>query len=291
MKDEPTQLPASRKAAIVQIVTETGQVTVPALAERLNVSADTIRRDLDQLDGEGLVSRTRGGAVDPARVPRMDPALNTRIKVEPAAKESIGATAAALVTDGDVLIINAGTTALAVARHLRDHRGLTIATNNLRLATDISPKCFRDLYVFGGEVRFAAQATIGPVAFPVTSGGRDLDIRCDLALVTVGGVSTDGGYSTSNLREASMMREMIGRASKVAILADSSKFDRRLFAQIADLGAADYFITDKEPPADLGAALGQGKVEVLYAPPDADRQADPLLDPIPADSRRADRAG
>jgi DeoR family fructose operon transcriptional repressor len=266
MEDESTQLPASRKAAIVALVGDLGQVTVQALAERLGVSNDTIRRDLDQLDGEGLVMRTRGGAVDPTRMPRMDPGLNTRIQVQPAAKERIGAIAAGLVTDGDVLIINAGTTALAVARHLREHRGLTIATNNLRLATEISPKCFRDLYVFGGDVRYAAQATIGPVAFPVSMGGREMDIRCDLAIVTVGGVAADGGYSTSNLAEAAMMREMLKRSGRVAILADSSKFGRRLFAQIADLDAADYFVTDKEPPADLAAALRRSHVEVLWSP-------------------------
>ncbi|HET7398348.1 MAG TPA: DeoR/GlpR family DNA-binding transcription regulator [Intrasporangium sp.] len=266
MEDDSTQLPASRKAAVVAMVAEAGQVTVQALAERLGVSADTIRRDLDQLDGEGLVMRTRGGAVDPTRMPRMDPGLNTRIQVQPAAKERIGAIAAGLVTDGDVLIINAGTTTLALARHLHDHRGLTIATNNLRLATEISPKCLRDLYVFGGDVRHAAQATIGPVAFPVSLGGRDMDIRCDLAFITVGGVSTDGGFSTSNLAEAGMMREMVTRASKVAMLADSTKFGRRLFAQIAPLEAADYFVTDREPPADLAAQLRRSGVEVLWTP-------------------------
>lgn len=265
MEDDRTQLPASRKAAIVALVTDAGQVTVQALSERLGVSADTIRRDLDQLDGEGLVMRTRGGAVDPTRMPRMDPGLTTRIQVQPAAKERIGAIAASLVTDGDVLIINAGTTALAVARHLRDHRGLTIATNNLRLATEISPKCFRDLYVFGGDVRHAAQATIGPVSFPVSLGGRDMDISCDLALVTVGGVSPQG-YSTSNLGEAAMMREMLSCAGKVAILADSSKFGRHLFARVAELDAADYFITDQEPSADLASALLRAHVEVLHLP-------------------------
>lgn len=266
MEDESTQLPASRKAAIVTLVGDLGQVTVQALAERLGVSQDTIRRDLDALDGEGLVMRTRGGAVDPRRMPRLEASLSTRIQVHPAAKERIGAIAAGLVSDGDVLIINAGTTALAVARHLREHRGLTIATNNLRLVTDLSPKCFRDLYVFGGDVRYAAQATIGPVAFPVSMGGPEMDIRSDLAIVTVGGVAAEGGYSTSNLAEAAMMREMLKRSSKVAILADSSKFGRRLFAQIADLDAADYFVTDQEPPADLAGALRRHRVEVLWSP-------------------------
>lgn len=265
MEDESTRLPASRKAAVVAIVVELGQVTVQTLAEKLNVSADTIRRDLDQLDGEGLVKRTRGGAVDPTRMPRMDPSLNTRIQLHPVAKERIGEIAASLVTDGDVLLVNAGTTSLALGRHLRQHRGLTIATNNLRLPAEISPKCLRGLYVFGGDVSLVAQATIGPVAFPVSLGGRDMDIRCDLALVTVGGVSPDG-YFTGNLTEASMMRSMIERANKVAILADSSKFDRRLFVQIAELGAADWFVTDKEPPADLTAALHHHGVQVLSKP-------------------------
>jgi DeoR family fructose operon transcriptional repressor len=269
MDDDHAQLPASRKAAVVELVAEAGQVTVQALAERLGVSMDTIRRDLDALDSEGLVMRTRGGAVDPSRMPRMDPGLNGRIQVQPAAKERIGAIAAGLVTDGDVLIVNAGTTTLALGRHLREHRGLTIATNNLRLATEVSPKCFRDLYVFGGDVRYAAQATIGPVAFPVSQGGRDIDIRCDLALITVGGVSTDG-FSTSNLAEAGMMREMIGRAGRVAILADSSKFGRRLFAQIVALEVADYLVTDREPPADLAAALSRAGVEVLWTTPEKD---------------------
>ena len=267
MDDESTQLPASRKAAVVAIVVESGQVTVQALAERLGVSADTIRRDLDQLDGEGLVKRTRGGAVDPTRMPRMDPSLNTRIQVQPAAKERIGQIAASLVADGDVLLINAGTTSLALGRHLRQHRGLTIATNNLRLPAEISSKCLRGLYVFGGDVSLVAQATIGPVAFPVSLGGRDMDIRCDLALVTVGGVTLEG-YSTGNLAEASMMRSMIERANKVAILADSSKIDRRLFVQIAGLGSADWFVSDKQPPDDLAAALHHHGVEVITKPLD-----------------------
>ncbi len=263
--DDSAQLPASRKAAVVAMVVSAGQVTVQALAERLGVSADTIRRDLDQLDGEGLVKRTRGGAVDPTRMPRMDPSLNTRILVQPAAKERIGAIAASLVTDGDILIVNAGTTSLAVARHLRQHRGLTIATNNLRLPAEVSPKCLRGLYVFGGDVSLVAQATLGPVAFPVSLGGRDMDIRCDLAIITVGGVSAEG-YSTGHLAEASMMRAMIQRANKVAVLADGSKFDRRLFVQIADLGAADWFVTDREPPEELAQELARQGVTVVSEP-------------------------
>ena len=128
--------------------------------------------------------------------------------------------------------------------HLRNHRELTIATNNLRIPAEISPKVFRDLYVFGGSVRSITQATTGPISFKVSAGGGEIDLQCDLALIAVGAVSPTGGYSTSNLGDAAMMAEMMSRATRVAVLADSSKFGRRLFAQVAELGRADYFITD-----------------------------------------------
>jgi hypothetical protein len=116
--------------------------------------------------------------------------------------------------------------------------------------------------VFGGAVRLTTQATIGPVSLRV-AGGTELDIRCDLALIGVGTISVDVGYSTSNVGEAAMMRDMMSRAARVAILADSSKFGRRLFAQISELGSADYLVTDSKPPPDLLDALSENGVEVI----------------------------
>ena len=93
-----------------------------------------------------------------------------------------------------------------------------------------------------------------------------MDVQCDLVLLGVGAVSIEAGYSTSNLEEAAMMGEMMERASRVAILADSSKFGRRLFAQISELGRADYFVTDAEPPEELGNALRGAGVQVIVSP-------------------------
>jgi DeoR family glycerol-3-phosphate regulon repressor/DeoR family fructose operon transcriptional repressor len=159
-------------------------------------------------------------------------------------------------------MINGGTTTLALARNLRHHRDLTVATNNLLVPAALPPSAVRDIYVFGGAVRSLTLATVGPVSFRVP-GGSELDISCDLALVGVGAVSAAAGYTTSNLAEAAMMREMISRATRVAILADSSKFGRRLFAQVSDLGAANYLVTDSTPPPDLRDALAEHKVELI----------------------------
>lgn len=262
------RLPAGRKAELAAHVAEMGQVTVARLAKRFDVSADTIRRDLDQLDADGILIRTHGGAVSLTSFPRPDTGLDVRARVQASAKDRIGTLAASIVTDGSSLLINAGTTTLALVRHLSDHRDLTIATNSLAIPAEISPKIFRDLYVFGGGVRVSAQATVGPVAFPVTPGGGEVDIRCDFALICVGAVAIESGYSISNLGEAVMMSEMMAHAAQVAVLADSTKFGRRLFAQVADLGRADWFVTDTAPPEDLAQALRAAGVEIL-TPKDA----------------------
>ncbi|MCI2956265.1 DeoR/GlpR family DNA-binding transcription regulator [Agromyces atrinae] len=257
-------LPAGRRSDLAEYVTANGQMTVADLAERYGVSIDTIRRDLDRLDSDGVLVRTHGGAVSGATGPRPDRDLDVRLRLQTAEKEQIAELAAGLVPDGSVIMLNAGTTTLATARHLRNHRDLTIATNNLRIPAEISAKAFRDLYVFGGSVRSITQATTGPVVLRASAGGHDVDLQCDLAIIGVGAVSATSGYSTSNLGDASMMAEMMNRSQQVAVVADSSKFDRRLFAQVAELGRADYFVTNERPPAELEAALRAAEVELLY---------------------------
>lgn len=261
--DSPARrLPAGRKAELAAYVADAGQVTVANLAERFEVSPDTIRRDLDQLDAEGVLIRTHGGAISPQAVPRPDTGVDVRLRLQATAKDQIGAVAAGLVRDGMAVMINAGTTTLAVARHLDEHHDLTVATNSLRLPMELNPLAFRDVYVLGGPVRVSAQGTVGPVAF-ASRAGADREIRCDLALIAVGAVAPDAGYSTSNLGESIMMREMMDRSARVAVLADATKFGRRLFAQVAELGRADYLITDAAPPDDVARALREADVEVL----------------------------
>lgn len=272
------RLPAGRKAELAAYVAELGQVTVARLAKRFDVSADTIRRDLDQLHADGVLVRTHGGAVSLSAVPKPDTGLDVRARVQATAKDRIGALVAGLIPDGASLLINAGTTTLAVVRHLQEHRDLTIATNSLAIPAEIPPGAFRDLYVFGGAVRLSAQATVGPVAFPAIAGRKDVDIQCDLAIICVGAVSHEAGYSTSNLGEAAMMSEMMRRASQVAVMADSTKFGRRLFAQVAELGAADWFVTDRMPPDDLAAALHHAGVEIVTP---KEQGADPPAGAVP----------
>lgn len=257
------RLPAGRKAELAAYVSGVGEVTVAQLAERFEVSADTIRRDLDRLDADGVLIRTHGGAISLSGFTKPDSELDVRVRLQAEAKERIGELAAGLVEDNTAIAINSGTTTLALARHLRGHRELTIATNNVRLPQEISPECVRDLYLIGGSVRFISQATVGPVVFGSAENPGDVHIRADLAFIAVGAASIEQGWSTSNLAEAAMMAGMIRRAAKVAVLADSSKFGRQLFARIGPLSDADYLVTERAPEGEFADALAAGGVQVI----------------------------
>ena len=163
-------------------------------------------------------------------MPRLVTDVDVRQHFQITAKESIGVLAADLVNDGSSLMMNGGTTMLSVVRHLGYRRELTIATNNLRIPVEISADCVRNLYLFGGPVRLVTQTTTGPIQFHSSAGGSEHPVRCDLALIAVGAVSTEDGYSTTNLEDAAMMRDMMERSDRVAVLADPrrSVFDSSL---------------------------------------------------------------
>lgn len=258
-------LPARRKADLVAFVLESGQVSVTELAQHFSVSADTIRRDLDELDASGTLLRTHGGAVSPTLVPRTDTGLDVRSRLHSSAKETIGKLAAELVGGDGTLMINGGTTAIALAKHLPAGAGLRIITNNLHLPAALSAGVADEIFMVGGAVRVSAQATTGPISSSLGIDRADeFDVRCDLAFIGVGAVSAQQGFSTGNVSEAGLMREMMRRSDRVVVLADSTKLGRSVFAKIGALEMADVLVTDAQPDAELGRALAEAGVEVIH---------------------------
>src|SRR5665647_857248 len=238
----PPRLPAGRKNDLAAYVLRIGEVTVAELAEEFRVSVDTVRRDLDKLAVEGVLKRTHGGAVRNTTPSRAETPFPDRMQLYGASKRRIGELAASLVEDGQTIMLNGGTTPLAVLPHLATRQNLTIVTNNLLVPGELPPQCVRDVYLLGGNVRVGAQVTVGPVEFPGTDGSRSHRIRADVAIISVAGVAAELGYSTSNLHDARMMFEMMQSSRLVVVLADSSKFDRNAFAQVAELSAADVLV-------------------------------------------------
>jgi DeoR family glycerol-3-phosphate regulon repressor/DeoR family fructose operon transcriptional repressor len=254
-----TTLPAVRRADILRLIKQLGQITVTEMSARFEVSLDTIRRDLDSLADQGLISRIHGGAVAIDSMATADSPFEQRINAHQVAKTNIGRAAARLISSGQTLIINGGSTAVAFAAGLADLQGLTIVTNNLSLPAAIRSAAVKSLYLLGGEIRSGARITLGPVGFLGTR-----QIIADTAVIGVGGL-TEEGISTSQIDEATMMAGMIAAARRTIVIADKTKFGRLGFALVASLDQLDVLVTDEEPPPDLKVALEAAGVRIVVA--------------------------
>lgn len=247
-------LPARRRADLTAFIQQRGQATIGELAKEFAVSVDTVRRDLDHLAARGLVARTHGGAVPGGELATADSPVADRMNERREAKDAIGTAAARLVRDNETLLVNGGTTVLSAVAALGGHRGLTIVTNNLRVPGMVPAQALRDLFVLGGGCRTTSLVTIGPIRFPDTAG-----VSADTALIAVGGVSTSG-LSVSNIPEAQMIQEMMDSASRVVVLADSAKFERRALALICPLSRIDVLVSEQPPSGELALALERAEV-------------------------------
>jgi DeoR/GlpR family transcriptional regulator of sugar metabolism len=252
-------LPAVRRTEILRLIKRSGQVAVTEMSTHFEVSLDTIRRDLDAMSEQGLINRIHGGAVLAGDLASSDTPFKQRVESQSDAKAKIGRAAAELIANGETLIVNGGSTTLAFARSLTERKNLTIVTNSLSLPAAIPSQALGSLYLLGGEVRNDAQITMGPVGF---AGAQA--INADTAVIGVGGINAHG-FTTSLLAEASMMLQMIATSRRTIILADSSKFGRRAFAEVVLLNQIDVLVTDAQPPEELSFALDSADVRVVIA--------------------------
>ena len=252
-------LPARRRGELMRLVQARGQITVGEISALFEVSADTIRRDLDFLAERGLLSRTHGGAVASESLVGADTPYTARLVTRKDAKTRIGQAAARLIADGETLLINGGSTTLAFAAALGGRRGLTVVTNHLGLPAALAPRAVRDIYLLGGQLRVETNVTLGAVGF-AGSGA----ISADSAVIGVGGISRSG-LSTTLLAEGSMIAAMIAASRRTLVLADSSKFLHSAFAHIAALEVVEVLVTDAPPPPELAALLKDAGVEIVCA--------------------------
>jgi DeoR family transcriptional regulator, fructose operon transcriptional repressor len=253
-------LPARRHLELVELIRSRGQMTVNELANHFTVSGDTVRRDLDLLAGQGLIKRTHGGAVAMDNLVHQDSPFTQRMSTRVPAKRRIARAAARLISDGETLLINGGSTTKLFAAELAKRRNLTVVTNNLGLPATLPADCCSNVYILGGEYKGDAQVTVGPVGF-VSAG----NITVDSAVIGVGGIAIKEGLTTTVLEECSMILAMICAARRTIVLADATKFGHRSFAHIATLERIQILVTDEAPPIDLAQALQESGVEVIVA--------------------------
>ena len=248
-----------RQARIVQLVQQRS-MSVLELSQHFGVSPMTIRRDLDVLEARGLVLRIHGGARAPG-APMAVPE-DVRGARNVGEKDAIGAAAAAMVEDGQTLFIDAGTTTIELARRLREHRGLTVVTNSVRVLAALADSPGINLIGLGGSVYGGAWSFVGPLAEAALRR-----FNASVAFMGITSVSLEHGLSEVNYFEAAIKTTMIQRAQRVILLADHTKFEKVSPVTVAPLSDVDAIITDGQVPAELVASYRRAGVEIMPATP------------------------
>jgi DeoR family transcriptional regulator of aga operon len=229
-----------RRRKILEIINEEGRGLVKDLAARLSTSQVTIRKDLESLHSEGLLQRSHGGALPVRAGALLDPSLREKEKQHRKEKQRIGEAAAALVNEGECVILDSGTTTTAVARALRNRGRLTVITNAVNIAAELAGTSI-EVILTGGILRENSFSLVGPLAEETL--GR---LSADVFFLAVDGFDVHYGPTTPNLLEAKVNREMIKISRRTVCVCDSSKFGRRSLSQIAPPASIHQVITDNK---------------------------------------------
>jgi len=230
---------AERRAAVVRLLRERGEISVADLSRQLDVSEMTARRDLEFLEHEGLARRYHGGAVTTVSRSFETPYAARAYDRQPA-KRAIGVRAAELIMPGETVIVDAGTTAVEVARALRDRANLLVCPLGLQAAVVLADRPGIRLLVPGGEVRPGEQMLVGEVTRNALAG-----LRFDTYVMAVGGVSRDG-FSDFSLDDVAVKQAALRSARRCVVACDSSKVGQVGFALIGGLAVAATLVTDAE---------------------------------------------
>ena len=229
---------AERLGRILEELSARGSVAVADLTERLDVSAATVRRDLEHLEEQRLLTRTHGGAV--AQMVSYELPLRYKSARRQEQKRRIGQAAASRVHDGAVIGLTGGTTTTEVAREIVD-RQLTVVTNALNIASELAIRPNIKLVVTGGIARPESYELVGPLADETLA-----DLHLDVAFVGADGITAADGLTTHHEIEAHTDRALMDRASRVVVVADGSKLGRVAFARICPISAVHELVTDAE---------------------------------------------
>jgi DeoR family transcriptional regulator of aga operon len=253
-----------RAQKILQELLRAERVSVATLAKRLKVSEGTIRRDLTELERRGLLLRSHGGAVtiqpllyEPFRHVS---SYHEQDRRQAAEKRRIALVAAKLVSDGDILAIGAGTTATQVARSVCLHRGITILTNAVNVAMELSHRDDLKVFVTGGQLSGEWFALTGPAALQTAS-----EVFVDKAFMGVDGIHVEHGLTTNYPDQAAIHRVMMRQARQRIVVADHRKIGAVGTALIWPMEEVDILITDKGANDEAIAPFVAKGVEVIRA--------------------------
>lgn len=252
-------LPEERRLRIVEALAARGLVRVDDLVGELDVSAETIRRDLIELERRGELTRVYGGATRNGDAADSPAARRDVPNLE--AKRAIARLAATLVRPQQTLIFDVGTTVAELARALPLDLAAQALTNSLSTAQELARRPNLQIHLAGGELRTDDLACSGPETEEFIGG-----FFADVAFLCAGGVHPQAGITDFYPREIAVRRHMLQRSNERYVLADSSKIGRVALRRVCEVAGVTAIITDEEAPAESVDALVARGVQVLVAP-------------------------
>ncbi len=246
---------SQRQTKIVDLVRKEGFVSIDFLAQHFRMTPQTIRRDINDLCGKGLLRRYHGGAGLPSSVENTS--YGTRQVMNLREKRAIARLVASHIPDDASLFMNIGTTTEEIASALLHHKGLRIITNNLNVANILLRNDTFEVIVAGGVVRNRDRAVVGETAIDFIS-----QFKVDFGIIGISGIDLDGTLLDFDYREVRVAQAILRNSRSVFLAADHSKFGRNAMVRLGSIADIDVLFTDQEPPEEILPALEAGDVLV-----------------------------
>jgi DeoR family glycerol-3-phosphate regulon repressor len=247
-----------RQRSLLDAVRLKGTISVEELAVQLDVTPQTVRRDVKLMEEAHLLARYHGGVGLPSSVRNIE--YSQRQVLGSEAKQRIASAVAARVPNGCSLLINIGTTTEAVARALSCHKGLHVVTNNLNVAAILADNADCEVIVAGGVVRARDRGIVGEATIDFIR-----QFKVDIGIIGISSIDEDGTLRDFDAREVKVAQAIIEQSREVWLVADHDKFGRKALVRMAELTQIDVLFTDAPPPAAFKRVLQQAKVRLVVA--------------------------
>jgi len=264
MSDSDVPKYSKRHADILRLVREEGTCTIADLAGRLDVSQESIRRDVRPLTERGELLKLHGAVTLPHSVGEAP--FEKRMRENATAKRAIAKLAAQQIADGETVLLDTGTTTSVLARELLSKRGLTVVTNSSDIARTLATVNDNTVYMAGGQLRGDNGAAFGASAIDFI--GR---FRVRHAIISIGALDAVSGAMDFNFEEAEFARIALTRGEIPTLITDQSKFGRSGLVRVCGFDGFSRLVTDGAPSGALAQALEAAGVEVLHAAPELER--------------------
>ena len=251
-------LAIERRNAILARLNTQGKVIVSDLSQEFGVTEETIRRDLEKLDNEGLAKRTYGGAVINQSL-NTDLPFNVRKRTNVELKQKIADKIAELIHDGDYIMLDASSTATYVTQRIKNRKNITLITNSVEILLELADKDDWNILSTGGALKKGGLALIGTSAEKMIRG-----FHVDLAVCSSKGIDINMGITDSNEKDSVIKQAIFSAADRKVLAVDSTKFDKISFVRVCDAGDVDTVVTDTQPAERWAEYFRENNVELIY---------------------------